>query len=73
MRHGFKPIDYTWNLWPRDVSFGTLADFNQVADFGPNNANFTTTAGTVPEPQAYLGMLAGVLVAGWVVRRRSVR
>ena len=70
---GFRPIDYTWNLWPRDVSFGTLADFNQVADFAPNNANFTTTAGAVPEPEAYLGIVAGLLVAGWVVRRRAVR
>ena len=69
---GFNPIDYTWNLWPRDVSFGTLADFNQIADFAPNNANFTTTAGTVPEPEAYLGIITGLLFAGWVARRRAV-
>ena|SRR5690348_708143 len=68
---GFKPLDYTWNLWPRDVSFGTLADFSQVADFAPDNANFTTTAGAVPEPEAYLGLVAGLLVAGWVVRKRT--
>lgn len=70
---GFNRIDYTWNLWPRDVSFGTLADFNQIADFAPNNANFTTTPGIVPEPEAYLGMVAGLLMAGWVVRRRAAK
>jgi hypothetical protein len=71
---GFNPIDYTWNLWPRDVSFGTLADFGQIADFAPNNANFTTTAGTVvPEPEAYLGIIGGLLFAGWVARRRAVK
>jgi hypothetical protein len=68
---GFNRIDYTWNLWPRDVSFGTLADFSQVADFAPNNANFTTTPGVVPEPEAYLGLVAGLLFMGWAARRRA--
>jgi len=70
---GFKKIDYTWNLWPRDTSFGTLADFNQVADFAPDNANFTTTPGAVPEPETYALMLAGLGVVIWSARRRAVR
>ena len=70
---GFNPIDYTWNLWPRDVSFGTLTDFSQIADFAPNNANFTTTPGAVPEPEAYLGIIAGLLFAGGVARRRAAK
>ena len=47
---GFNKIDYTWNLWPRDGAFPF--GFTQIADFAPDNANFTTTPGTVvPEPQ----------------------
>jgi len=68
---GFNKIDYTWNLWPRDISFGTLADFNQVADFAPDNANFTTTPGIVPEPGTYLLIVAGLVITGWAVRRRA--
>jgi len=68
---GFNKIDYTWNLWPRDVSFGTLADFNQIADFAPDNANFTTTPGSVPEPGTYALLLAGLGVVAWSVKRRA--
>ena len=68
---GFNKIDYTWNLWPRDTSFGSSADFSQIADFGPDNANFTTTPGVVPEPETYLLILAGLVIAGWAARRRA--
>jgi hypothetical protein len=70
---GFNKIDYTWNLWPRDVSFGTLADFSQIADFAPDNANFTTTPRIVPEPETYALLLAGLGIAAWSVRRRASR
>ena len=67
---GFKKIDYTWNLWPRNVTF---AGFSAIADFAPDNANFTTTPGSVPvpEPETYLLMLAGLVLTGWIVRRRA--
>ena len=73
---GFNKIDYTWNLWPRDGFFPF--GFTQIADFAPDNANFTTTPGVVvtpgvavPEPQTYLLMLAGLAIAGWATRRRA--
>jgi len=69
---GFSKIDYTWNLWPRDISFGTLADFNQIADFAPDNAKFKTTPGIVPESNTYLLMLVGLVIAGWAGRRRRL-
>ena len=66
---GFNKLDYTWNLWPRDGSF---SGFAQIADFGPDNASFTTTPGSVPVPEAqsYMLMLAGLGLAGWIARRR---
>jgi len=68
---GFNKLDYTWNLWPRDIS-GT--GFGQIADFAPDNSNFATTSGTVvPEPETYVLMLAGLGLVGWVARRRAVR
>ena len=68
---GFNKLDYTWDLWPRDIS-GT--GFGQIADFAPDNADFTTTPGTVvPEPETYVLMLAGLGLVGWAARRRVVR
>ncbi len=70
--NGFaNKLDYTWNLWPRD---GAVAGFAAISDFAPNNANFTTTAGTVtavPEPATAALMLGGVMgLLAW--RRRSI-
>jgi hypothetical protein len=61
-------LDYTWNLWPRDLAF-SAAGFGAIADFAPNNANFTTTP--VPEPETYALMMAGLGVIGFMIRRRS--
>ena len=67
---GFNKLDYTWNLWPRD---GAFSGFAAIADFAPDNANFTSTAGVVPEPETYALMLAGLGIVGWSARRRSSR
>lgn len=64
---GFAKTDYTWNLWPRDSSF---VGFAAISDFAPDNANFTTTIGVVPEPGSMAMMLAGlVLLGGGALRR----
>lgn len=66
---GFAKTDYTWNLWPRDSSF---VGFAAISDFAPDNANFTTTIGVVPEPGSMAMMLAGlVLLGGGALRRGS--
>ncbi|BAL96270.1 PEP-CTERM sorting domain-containing protein [Rubrivivax gelatinosus] len=67
---GFAKRDYTWNLWPRDASF---SGFAAISDFAPDNANFTTTIGIVPEPGSMAMMLAGlVLLGGGALRRGAV-
>jgi hypothetical protein len=67
---GFNKLDYTWNLWARNVAF---SGFAAIPDFAPDNANFTTTPGSVPVPEAetYLLMLAGLGLTGWMLRRRA--
>lgn len=67
---GFAKLDYTWNLWPRDLAFAA-SGFGAISDFAPDNANFTSTAGVVPEPQSYALMLAGLGAVGWMARRRG--
>jgi hypothetical protein len=64
---GFNKIDYTWNLWPRD---GAFSGFAAISDFAPDNANFTSTAGVVPEPGTIAMMLAGIGVLGFTAARR---
>ena len=49
-------LDYTWNLWPRDIAF---TGFAAISDFAPDNANFTSTPGLVPEPETYALLLQG--------------
>lgn len=61
-------LDYTWNLWPRDTTF---AGFAAISDFAPDNANFTSTAGVVPEAGTLAMMAAGLAALGWSARRRT--
>ena len=65
---GFDKLDYTWNLWPRD---GAFAGFAAISDFAPDNANFATTAGPVPEPETCALLLAGMGFVGLAARRRT--
>ena len=62
---GFAKGNYTFNLWPRDGSLP--AGFTQIADFAPDNSNFTATV--VPEPGSLALMSLGL--AGLLWRRRS--
>lgn len=64
---GFAKQDYTFNLWPRD---GAFSGFAAISDFAPDNANFTATAGVVPEPGTWALFGAGLGVLGWAARRR---
>jgi hypothetical protein len=66
---GFGKLDYTWNLWPRD---GAFAGFAAISDFAPDNANFTTVPGVVPEPATYALMLAGFGLLA-LARRHAAR
>jgi hypothetical protein len=67
---GFNKLDYTWNLWPRDSS---QSGFAAIADFAPDNANFTSTPGTVapvPLPDT-LGLLGLGLGLFFLVSRKN--
>jgi hypothetical protein len=66
---GFDKLDYTWNLWPRDGA--VPSGFTAISDFAPDNANFTTTPGLVPEPQTYALWLAGLGALLCMQRRRA--
>lgn len=63
---GFAPLDYTWNLWPRDLQY---VGFAQISDFAPDNASFTSTAGVVPEPATAALLAAGGLLLATRARR----
>ena len=51
---GLSPLEYGFNLWPRDAS--QVGDA-QIADFAPNSTVFTASA--VPEPSSVLLLLFG--------------
>lgn len=65
--NGFaNPLDYTWNLWPRNNTFSGVPG---ISDFAPNNANFSTSP--IPEPATWALMAGGLALMGVVARRRS--
>ncbi|WP_457421750.1 PEP-CTERM sorting domain-containing protein [Roseateles sp. P5_E7] len=64
-------LDYTFNLWPRDLAFASTG-IGAISDFAPNNANFTATVTTVPEPASAALLLGGLgLVAAYRRSRQS--
>ena len=65
---GFSPLQYGFNLWPRDISVTADATHTPIADFAPDNATFVATA--VPEPMS-LALLGSGLLGMCLVRRRS--
>ena len=65
---GFSPLQYGFNLWPRDISVTASATQTPIADFAPDNATFVATA--VPEPMSVALLVSGVFGL-CLLRRRS--
>ena len=56
----FAPVDYGWNLWPRNAS--------GITDFAPDNALIN---GAVPEPTGWAMMILGMGAIGGLMRLRG--
>jgi PEP-CTERM motif len=63
-------LDYTFNLWPRDLAFASTG-VGAISDFAPNNANFTATITAVPEPASAALLLGGLGLVAFYRRRQS--
>ena len=61
-------LDYTFNLWPRDLAFAAQG-VAAISDFAPNNANFT--AAPVPEPASAAMLFGGLGLMAFLSRRRQ--
>jgi hypothetical protein len=62
---GFRPTQYGFNIWPRS---GTTGGNAVISDFAPDNAT-----ASVPEPSAWLLMIAGLGAAGFALRRHRAK
>ena len=63
---GFQPENYRISFWTRDSSQAGTAG---LADFAPDNS--TVQISTVPEPDTYAMLLAGLGLFGFVAHRRK--
>ncbi len=56
-----NPLEYGWNLWPRDGAGNT-----RISDFAPDNSVLRL----VPEPGTWMTMLLGFALVGTAFRKR---
>lgn len=70
---GFSPLQYQFNLWPRDTAAVATASgpAQPIADFAPDATNFVVSA--VPEPRSLAMLGTGALGLAVVRLRRSTR
>jgi hypothetical protein len=72
---GFSPVDYTWNLWPRNppaVPTGAPG-VNAITDFAPDNSMQRVTPVPAPASLPLMGVGAIALSAvRWKRRKRTV-
>jgi hypothetical protein len=61
---GLTPLQYGWNLWPRNGGTGVAA----ISDFAPENALLAIVP--LPEPATWLSMLIGFVAVGGAMRMR---
>jgi hypothetical protein len=61
---GLTPVQYGWNLWPRNGGTGVAA----ISDFAPENSLLAIVP--LPEPATWLSMLVGFCAIGGALRSR---